>query len=99
MQAANNSTRRVKKGLSGLENSTPPQAYGLNAELELFLNANASEAYKRPWHRLERGKRRRFRKLRDLYIIKMRKVVFSRVLLIKSWEPLFVGKRGTHNKI
>jgi hypothetical protein len=56
MQAPNNSTRRVKKGLAGVEN-TPPQAYGLNAELELFLNANASEAYKRPWHRLERGLR------------------------------------------
>ena len=31
--------------------------YGLNSELENFLNVNASEAYKRPWHRLERGLR------------------------------------------
>jgi len=30
---------------------------GLNSELETFLNLNASEAYKRPWHRLERGLR------------------------------------------
>jgi hypothetical protein len=50
MQPAN-STRRVKKGSEG------PSTYGLNAELENFLNINASEAYKRPWHRLERGLR------------------------------------------
>ena len=31
--------------------------YGLNTELETFLSVNASEAYKRPWHRLERGLR------------------------------------------
>lgn len=30
---------------------------GLNTELENFLNLNASEAYKRQWHRLERGLR------------------------------------------
>jgi hypothetical protein len=29
----------------------------VNAELEQFLNLNAQEAYKRPWHRLERGLR------------------------------------------
>lgn len=46
-----NSTRRMKKVPEG----TP--TYGLNAELEQFLNINASEAYKRPWHRLERGLR------------------------------------------
>ena len=46
-----NSTRRMKKGPEG------PPTYGLNAELEQFLNINASEAYKRPWHRLERGLR------------------------------------------
>jgi hypothetical protein len=34
-----------------------PVSYGLNADLENFLNVNASEAYKRPWHRLERGLR------------------------------------------
>ena len=33
------------------------EAVGLNTELETFLNLNASEAYKRPWHRLERGLR------------------------------------------
>lgn len=52
MQAPINSTRRAKKVVEGA-----PQAYGLNAELENFLNVNASEAYKRPWHRLERGLR------------------------------------------
>jgi hypothetical protein len=56
-----NSTRRAKKG-SGSENDSPltaprQQTYGLNADLENFLNLNASEAYKRPWHRLERGLR------------------------------------------
>ena len=35
-------------------------------ELETFLNLNASEAYKRPWHRLERGLRlNRIRKFVD----------------------------------
>jgi hypothetical protein len=55
MQASNNSTRRVKKSsdLPAVQNIS----YGLNAELENFLNVNASEAYKRPWHRLERGLR------------------------------------------
>lgn len=53
MQPAN-STRRVKKGEGG---PITPSTYGLNAELENFLNINASEAYKRPWHRLERGLR------------------------------------------
>jgi hypothetical protein len=52
MQPAN-STRRVKKGTD----AQGPSTYGLNAELENFLNINASEAYKRPWHRLERGLR------------------------------------------
>lgn len=53
MQAAN-STRRLKKIPDG---PSTPSNYGLNAELENFLNINASEAYKRPWHRLERGLR------------------------------------------
>jgi len=39
---------------------------GLNTELESFLNLNASEAYKRQWHRLERGLRlNRIRKFVD----------------------------------
>lgn len=49
-----NSTRRARKTSSADET---PTNYGLNAELENFLNINASEAYKRPWHRLERGLR------------------------------------------
>ncbi len=32
-------------------------SYGDNTGLEQFLSLNASEAYKRPWHRLERGLR------------------------------------------
>lgn len=57
MQPAN-STRRVKKGPElGQGGQSSPSTYGLNAELENFLNINASEAYKRPWHRLERGLR------------------------------------------
>jgi hypothetical protein len=40
--------------------------YGANQNLENFLNLNASEAYKRPWHRLERGLRlNRLRKFID----------------------------------
>lgn len=42
-------------------NATPaeakPEAYGENPNLETFLNMNASEAFRRPWHRLERGLR------------------------------------------
>jgi len=56
MQAPN-STRRVKKGPEISPGSPASPSYGLNAELENFLNVNASEAYKRPWHRLERGLR------------------------------------------
>ena len=39
--------------------STPlkPEVYGENPGLESFLNVNASEAFCRPWHRLERGLR------------------------------------------
>jgi hypothetical protein len=43
-----------------------PNGIGLNSELENFLNLNVSEAYKRPWHRLERGLRlNRIRKFVD----------------------------------
>jgi hypothetical protein len=54
MQAPLNNTRRARRS------SPPPlhgESIGLNSELETFLNLNASEAYKRPWHRLERGLR------------------------------------------
>ena len=50
MQAPLNSTRRKRPGSAS-------QGIGLNAELEQFLDLNASNAYKRPWHRLERGLR------------------------------------------
>jgi len=42
-----NRTRRASHG----------GAFGLNTELEQFLNTNANDAYKRQWHRLERGLR------------------------------------------
>ena len=48
-----NRTRRVSDGDAPLQESE----YGANTGLEQFLNLNASEAYKRPWHRLERGLR------------------------------------------
>jgi hypothetical protein len=35
----------------------PIPQYAMDTKLEEFLNLNASEAYKRPWHRLERGLR------------------------------------------
>lgn len=46
-----NRTRRVSDG------EVQESDYGANTGLEQFLNLNASEAYKRPWHRLERGLR------------------------------------------
>ena len=49
-----NSTRRSRRPSAQGEQA---ESYGLNSELESFLNVNASEAYKRPWHRLERGLR------------------------------------------
>jgi hypothetical protein len=54
-QYPRNRTRRASPSPENAE--TPPPAYGENAGLEQFLNLNASEAYKRPWHRLERGLR------------------------------------------
>jgi len=47
-----NRTRRVSDGDPAQDSD-----YGANTGLEQFLNLNASEAYKRPWHRLERGLR------------------------------------------
>ena len=46
-----NRTRRTSPGPS----FQSMDAAGMNKELETFLNANASEAYKRPWHKMERG--------------------------------------------
>jgi hypothetical protein len=61
MQSPFNTTRRSRR-----MSSSEPSAVGLNTELENFLNVNASEAYKRPWHRLERGLRlNRIRKFVD----------------------------------
>ncbi len=48
-----NRTRRASPPPSNPD--TP--SYAMNTGLEQFLNLNASEAYKRPWHRLERGLR------------------------------------------
>ena len=45
-----NSTRKRRS-------ASPTPSYGINADLEQFLTLNASEAYKRPWHRRERGLR------------------------------------------
>jgi len=50
MQAPQNSTRKRRSSASS-------SSYCVNPELEQFLNLNAQEAYKRPWHRLERGLR------------------------------------------
>jgi hypothetical protein len=50
MQAHQNSTRKRRSSASS-------SSYSGNPELEQFLNLNAQEAYKRPWHRLERGLR------------------------------------------
>lgn len=49
--ALRNKTRRVPASSDELP------SYGLNAGLEQLLHNNAADAYKRPWHRLERGLR------------------------------------------
>ncbi len=57
-QYPRNRTRRASPAPSsgqGQEQQIP--SYGENTGLEQFLSLNASEAYKRPWHRLERGLR------------------------------------------
>ncbi len=45
-----NRTRRTSPSPPFTQNDA-----GMNKELENFLNANASEAYRRPWHKMERG--------------------------------------------
>jgi hypothetical protein len=60
-----NRTRRASPSPATTGGSEPSN-YGANQNLENFLNLNASEAYKRPWHRLERGLRlNRLRKFID----------------------------------
>lgn len=56
MQTPFTNTRRTRRASPGLD-ANVASSVGLNTELESFLNLNASEAYKRPWHRLERGLR------------------------------------------
>lgn len=56
MQAPFN-TRRTRRASPSPAGQSDQSTVGLNTELESFLNLNASEAYKRPWHRLERGLR------------------------------------------
>ena len=54
-----NRTRRATSPVAGAPAQPAPEApvYGQSPGLEQFLNVNASEAYRRPWHRLERGLR------------------------------------------
>jgi len=52
-----NRTRRAVSPGEGNPTTTAASSYGQNPGLEQFLNVNASEAYRRPWHRLERGLR------------------------------------------
>jgi hypothetical protein len=54
-QYPRNKTRRAQSPLGG--GNQTEATYGVNTGLEQFLNLNANEAYKRPWHRLERGLR------------------------------------------
>jgi hypothetical protein len=55
MQPQNRNKTRRASSTPQINDSAP--SYGLNTGLENFLNLNAAEAYKRPWHRLERGLR------------------------------------------
>jgi hypothetical protein len=60
-----NRTRRASPS-PPVTGGSESNSYGANQNLENFLNLNASEAYKRPWHRLERGLRlNRLRKFID----------------------------------
>ena len=55
-----NRTRRATSPTNAATAEPPqgdPPVYGQSPGLEQFLNVNASEAYRRPWHRLERGLR------------------------------------------
>jgi hypothetical protein len=54
-----NRTRRATSPEAQQPQPQPQQqpAYAQSPGLEQFLNVNASEAYRRPWHRLERGLR------------------------------------------
>lgn len=54
MNALRNRTRKAGNDSSDAEE---PLAGHPESSLETFLNLNASEAYRRPWHRLERGLR------------------------------------------
>ena len=70
MQVPFTNARRTRRASPGPANDA--SAVGLNTELENFLNVNASEAYKRPWHRLERGLRlNRIRKFVDTETARM----------------------------
>ena len=53
----NRTRRAVSPGEGQAPSPTAASSYGQNPGLEQFLNVNASEAYRRPWHRLERGLR------------------------------------------
>lgn len=53
---------RTRKAGSTSDDEQPGEAptsmgYDIDNSLEKFLNLNASEAYRRPWHKLERGLR------------------------------------------
>lgn len=50
MSHSRNKTRRVSFDVSGAD-------YSINESLETMLSAEASSAFKRPWHRLDRGLR------------------------------------------
>jgi hypothetical protein len=54
MQANRNKTRRAS---TSADDTPPVDSYGMNTSLVNFLNQNASQAYKRRWHLLERGLR------------------------------------------
>jgi hypothetical protein len=57
MQPNNTANRNKTRRAASPSSIGDTPAYAMNSGLEQFLNLNASEAYKRPWHRLERGLR------------------------------------------
>jgi len=75
MQNPKNRTRRT--GTTQSDSEDVPDSFGTNTGLETFLNLKASEAYQRPWHRLERGLR--LNRIRNFIEVEKKRMNLSEV--------------------
>jgi hypothetical protein len=57
VSGANEETEDLSGSVAATGVVAPMPQYAMDTKLEEFLNLNASEAYRRPWHKLERGLR------------------------------------------